>query len=112
MEMLSARYCMIYDVLVTQEANERYTARVLALPDIVVSGTDEQEVLHQVQAAIAHLLNKSRLVRLTLPRPTDREADPWVRAAGMWANDPDWEQFQQAIHAYRQKIETSTDSPQ
>lgn len=56
---------MIYDVLVTQEANERYTARVLALPDIVVSGTDEQEVLHQVQAAIAHLLNKSRLVRLS-----------------------------------------------
>src|SRR5215471_16283279 len=112
MEMLSARCCMIYDILVTQEAKELYTARVLALPDIIVSGADEQEVLHQVQTAIAHLLTKSHLVRLTIPTPTDREADPWVRAAGMWANDPDWEQFQQAIQAYCQKIDTSTDSPQ
>jgi hypothetical protein len=103
---------MIYDVLVTREANEHYTARVLALPDIIVSGTDKQEVLHQVHAVLVHLLNKSRLVRLTIPTPTDWEVDPWVRAAGMWANDPDWEQFQQAIQAYRQKTDTSTDSPQ
>jgi len=43
---------MLFDVLVTQEANERYTARVLSLPDIVVSGTDEREVLEQVQKAL------------------------------------------------------------
>ena len=111
MEMLSVRWCMIYDVVGTQDANARYRARVVALPDIIVSGTDEQEVLQQVRAAIANLLNKSRLVRLTIPMPTDREADPWVRAAGMWANDPDWEQFQQAIQASRQQRDTSTDSP-
>ena len=91
---------MIYDVLVTQDANEHYTARVLALPDIIVSGTDAQEVLHQVQAAIATLLTKSWLVRLTIPTPTDREADPWVRAAGMWANVPDGEECQHAISRF------------
>ena len=103
---------MVYDVLVTQDVNKRYTARVLSLPDIIVSGTDEMEVLHQVRAAIAHLQHNSRIVRLNVPTPTDRETDPWLRAAGMWENDPDWEQFQQAIQVYRQKMDTQTDSPQ
>lgn len=102
---------MVYDVLITQDANKRYIARVLAFPDILVSGCDETEVLQQVHAAIAHLQNNSRIVRLNVPSPTERQADPWLRAAGMWAQDPDWKRFQKAVQDYRQKMDTQPDSP-
>ena len=100
---------MLFDVLVTQEANERYTARVLSLPDIVVSGTDEREVLEQVQKALANLQSHSRVVRLEIPGLPGCTADPWLRAAGMWENAPDWEEFQRAISAYRRLTDTQTD---
>lgn len=103
---------MVYDILVTQDAQQRYTARVLSLPDIVVSGNDERDVLQQVQTAITHLHRNSHIVHLSIPMQTDKEADPWRRAAGMWAEDPDWEQFQQAIQSYRQQMDTPTDLPQ
>ena len=35
---------MVYDVLVTQDANKRYIARVLSLSDIIVSGPDEKRL--------------------------------------------------------------------
>lgn len=103
---------MVYDVLVTQDANKHYIARVLSLPDIIISGPDETDVLQQVHDAIARLQNNSRLVRLSIPSPLDRDTDPWVQAAGMWANDPDWEKFQQAIEAYRHTLDTDTERPQ
>ena len=103
---------MVYNVLVTQDADKRYTARVLSLPDIIVSGPDEMDVLQRVRDVIARLQNNSHLVRLDIPALLDREADPWVHAAGMWANDPDWERFQQAIEAYRRTMDVDTESPQ
>ena len=101
---------MLFDVLVTQEANERYTARVLSLPDIVVSGTDERAVLEQVQKALANLHSHSHVVRLDIPDLPGCAADPWLRVAGMWEHDPDWEEFQRAITAYRRMVDAQTDS--
>ena len=103
---------MVYDILVTQDADQCYTARVLSLPDIIISGSDEMDVLQRVQTAIAHLHRNSHIVRLSIPTPTGKEADPWFRAAGMWAEDPDWEQFQHAIKRSRQQMDTPTDNPQ
>lgn len=31
--------------------------------------------------------------------------DPWLRYAGMWADDPDWDVFQAEMEAFRQAID-------
>jgi hypothetical protein len=33
------------------------------------------------------------------------EAHPWQPFAGMFADDPDWEAFQEAMHQYREEVE-------
>jgi hypothetical protein len=33
------------------------------------------------------------------------EEHPWRPFAGMFADDPDWEAFQESIRAYRQEID-------
>jgi len=95
---------MTYDVLVTKKEN-KFLARVQAWPEILVEGDTEEEVLRQVQADLQALLATGRIVQLTLDiKP---EEHPWRPFAGMFADDPDWDAFQAAIHQYREAIDRS-----
>ena len=99
---------MIYDVLLTKGPDDRYTARALLLPDMVISGTDEAEVLQQLRAAIAGVQENSRIIRIDVPSSAEASDDAWLRFAGIWKHDPDWDEFQSAIESYRQAIDLQT----
>ena len=94
---------MQYDILLTKHTNNGYTARPVLLPEIVIHADDESKALSLVSEAIAELQNKSRIVRIEVQQPQEPD-DPWLRFAGMWANDPDWELFQAEVQAFRQAI--------
>ena len=99
---------MLYNVLLTRQSNSLYTARVLSLPDLVVSGTDDTEVLARVRAAIAHIQANSRLVQVEAPPLAEIPDDPWLRFASMWEEDPDWDLFQSEIQSFREAIDSET----
>ena len=99
---------MMYNVLLTKQPNSLFTARVLALPEVVVSGADDAEVLARVRAAIAPLHAPSRLVQIEGPPLAEISDDPWLRFAGMWAEDPEWDLFQSEIQAFREAIDRET----
>jgi predicted RNase H-like HicB family nuclease len=93
-------------VLVTRLADNRYTARALALADVVASGASEAEAIAALRTALADLQTRSHIVQVDLPVPAAPADDPWLRAAGIWADDPSWDVFQQAIAAYRADIDS------
>lgn len=95
---------MTYDILVTKDKSQRYTARVLLLPEIVASGNTEEEALEQVKTAITDLRANSRIVQLDLPALSEND-DPWMKYAGLWADDPDWDIFQNEVEAFRQAMD-------
>lgn len=97
---------MTYDVLLTKENNKQYKARVLLFPDIVITGGSEIEVLEEVKTAITDLRSSSRIIHLDLPPLIEKTDDPWLQYAGLWADDPDWEIFQQEVDTFRQTIES------
>jgi hypothetical protein len=99
---------MIYDVLLTKSADKRYIARALLLPDIVVSGTDEAEVLQELRTAIADVQANSRILQVDVPSSDDATSDTWLRFAGIWEHDPDWDTFQSEIESYRKAIDLQT----
>ncbi len=100
---------MVYDVLLTKEPDNCYTARAMVLPDIVVSGTDETNVLNDLRMALTSVAANSRTVRLEVPDPK-KPSDPWLRFAGIWEEDPDWDLFQAEIKAFRQEIDGQTET--
>jgi hypothetical protein len=55
-----------------------------------------------------HLRTSSRIVRLDVPSLPGEEDDPWLRYAGMWTDDPDWDIFQAEVEAFRQTIDAQT----
>ncbi len=99
---------MLYNVLLTKQPNSQYVARVMSLPDVVVSGADDAEVLARVRAAIARVQANSRIVQVEAPPLAEAPDDPWLRFAGMWEDDPDWDVFQAEIQAFRDAIDRET----
>ena len=96
---------MTYKVLVTKQHDSRYTARALVLPDVVASGTTEAEAVDHLRDALADLQTRSRVVDVDLPLPDLAQGNPWLRFAGMGADDPDWDLFQDAVAEYRREID-------
>ena len=92
-------------VLVTRHADNRYTARALALSDVVASGESEAAAIAALRTTLADLQARSHVVQVDLPVPAATADDPWLRAAGIWADDPSWEAFQQAITDYRNALD-------
>jgi len=101
---------MQYDILLTKHANNGYTAQPLLIPEIVVSGEDENEALELVCKAIANRHLQSRIVRVDIPIPDEQDTDPWFRFAGMWGDEETWEQFQADIETFRRAIDEETQS--
>jgi predicted RNase H-like HicB family nuclease len=93
---------MTYEVLLTRQAN-KFIARVCQWPVIVVEGESEAEVLRQAQADLQALLARGRIIQLELDAKP--EAHPWQPFAGMFADDPDWVGFQEAMQQYREDVE-------
>ena len=93
---------MTYDVLLTRKA-DKYIARVRQWPEIVVEGDSEEEVLRKAQADLKSLLVGGRIIQLELE--AEPEAHPWQPFAGMFADDPDWDVFQESLHQYRMELD-------
>jgi hypothetical protein len=88
-------------VFVTRHADNHYTARALAFSDVAVTGNTEAEAIAHLRTALLDLQARSHVIHIDLPMPATSVDDPWLQSAGIWADDPSWDVFQQAIAEYR-----------
>ena len=86
----------------------RPLSREHLLPDVVASGTTEAEAVDHLRDTLADLQTHSHVVDVELPLPDLAADNPWLRVAGMWADDPDWDSFQDAIVEYRRVIDAQS----
>jgi len=49
---------------------------------------------------------------IDVPSSNESSDDPWVQFAGMWQDDPDWEQFQSDIERFRRETVSSGNYPE
>ena len=96
---------MICDVLLTK-TDKKFIARVCQYPEIVAEDETGEGVLTMTRARLKKLLFGGRIVRI------DIESEPhehqWLKYAGMFADDSDWEPFQESIRQYRRETGSDT----
>ncbi len=93
---------MTYNVFLTKK-DEKFVARVCQWPEIMAEGDTEEGTLDMVRRGLRRLLLGGRLVQLDIRPEADEHA--WSEHAGMFADDPDWEEFQESIRQYRRETE-------
>jgi len=97
---------MICDVLLTKK-DKKFIARVCQYPEIVAEDDTEKGVLTKARIRLGELLSGGRIVKIdTGSEPCEH---PWIKYAGMFADDSDWEPFQESLRQYREETDSVTD---
>src|SRR4051812_29362586 len=86
---------MLIDVEITHTASDRYIARVLLWPDVVVEASSRSEALEQVSTAIRERRSSGvEIVQLVLDdSPEAVRTIPWRKHAGSFPSDELYEQM-------------------
>lgn len=101
---------MTFDVIVLKQPDNGFLARTLLLPEVTAQGATEQEALDQISALIRGQFEKFRLVKLEVDLPEARQ-NPWSARAGIFANDPTWDDFQEVMAEHRRQIDADPNEP-
>ncbi len=99
-----ARERMTYDVILRKKQN-KYVARVREWPEVVIEEDSREEAITQMKAQLSEYLSqRPEVIQIDL-EPVTHHEHPWLQFAGMWADDPTWDDFVAELEAYRQEID-------
>jgi len=97
---------MTYDVILRKNQN-KYIARVRDWPEVVIEEETREAALTQIkQHLMAYLSQAPEVIPIELA-PGAAAEHPWLQFAGMWADDPTWDDFVTEVAAYRQEIDAA-----
>jgi len=95
---------MSFDVILHKQSDNNYLARPVLWPGSSVQATTEKEVLERVKTLIKGLLSRTRLVKVEIDEPAQPD-NPWIKNAGIFADDPTWDDFLQHMADYRREVD-------
>jgi predicted RNase H-like HicB family nuclease len=90
-------------LVILQPHDGGYRATAMGLPDCRSDGATEAEALANIRRVMAETLQRIKIVAVDIPEPAP--PDPWTRIIGMYADEPDFEEFQKEVHAYCQELD-------
>jgi predicted RNase H-like HicB family nuclease len=96
---------MNFDVILFKQAGDGFIARPVFWPDEAAYGATEQEALNRVRELIRGLVNRTRFVQVEVDIPPEATENPWLTKAGMFTDDPTWDNFLETMAGYRQQLE-------
>ena len=88
-------------VLVEQETEGNYQAIVLGLPDSKAQGNTRDEALAKISSILGDRLAKAELIHLEIKPP--KPEHPWMKFAGMFKDDPQFDDMLEDIQALRRE---------
>lgn len=100
---------VLVNVIVKQQADGRTVAIVPGLPELQVEASDRTTALAQIQQRLESHLAGAEIVSLSVKLPSHKQKNPWLAMAGVFKDDPQFEQMLTAIENYRQEIDKSTE---
>ena len=100
---------MLFDIEVTQKTPNRYVARVLLLPDVIVEAATRAEALERVRAAI-HARKQAgvEIVQVAVDDETQPPSSPWRKHAGAFPDDELYAQMLDDVQQNRHELDADT----
>jgi predicted RNase H-like HicB family nuclease len=92
-----------YDVLIENQPDGTYKATLLSLPNCHTSGNTEQEAIENLSHILKNRLATSKIV--TLEIDNQQAENPWLKLAGKYKDDPQFEEMLEGIEEYRRELD-------
>jgi predicted RNase H-like HicB family nuclease len=92
-------------VLIEPIAGSGFRAKAGSLFTFTAEGsTPEEALLRFKEKIVEHLVGGAELVSLNVPAD-----NPWLRVAGAFRDDPDFDKWQEEMAEYRRQVEADPD---
>ncbi|MEQ8998613.1 MAG: type II toxin-antitoxin system HicB family antitoxin [Coleofasciculus sp. B1-GNL1-01] len=92
-----------YEVLIENQVEGGVSATVLGWHDCQARGSTKAEALEQLRKLLTARLQNTEIVSLEIDLP--KPEHPWMKFAGMFKDDPDFEDVLADIAAYRHDLD-------
>ncbi len=97
---------MTYNAIIEDRESEGFTASIQGWPDFKAAGATREEVLSKLRQILKQRLSRVEVVPLEVDAPED--VHPWKKFAGMYQDDPLFDQVEEDIKNYRREIDAET----
>lgn len=92
-----------YSVLVEQQSENRWTAIALGGLDCKAQAPTREQALEELQRSIQERFSNAEITQLEVQVPSTEH--PWMKFAGMFKDDPYWDEFLEDMAAYRRELD-------
>jgi predicted RNase H-like HicB family nuclease len=92
-----------YDVLIENQSDGTIKATLLGLPDCQGLGNTETEAIEKVSQSLQTRLETAKIVTLEIEPPQTEH--PWMKFAGMFKDDPQFDEVLGYIEANRRELD-------
>ncbi|MCC5663524.1 hypothetical protein LC653_06135 [Nostoc sp. CHAB 5784] len=92
-----------YDVLIENQADGTVKATLLGLPDCQGLGNTETEAIEKLSQSLQNRLESAKIVTLEIEAP--KAENPWMKFAGMFKDDPQFDEMLAHIEADRRELD-------
>lgn len=99
---------LTYDVLVENELDGSVKATVLGLPDCKAQGATREEAITKLRQLLTARLEKAEIVSLEIEPP--KAEHPWMKFAGKYKDDPQFDRMLADIEAYRRELDAEMEA--
>ena len=92
-----------YDVLIENQQDGTVKAILLGLPDCEGLGNTETEAIEKLSLSLQTRLETAKIVTLEIEAP--KAENPWMKFAGMFKDDPQFDEMLAYIEADRRELD-------
>jgi predicted RNase H-like HicB family nuclease len=96
-------------ILLERNSQGNAIASVLELPTCYAEAPTRELALEELKKQVVARLEKAEILSLELQPTTPQQPDnPWMKFAGVFKDDPSFDEFQQSIQDYRREVDAQT----
>jgi predicted RNase H-like HicB family nuclease len=101
---------MQYQVFVQKPTDQTFMASVVGLPNITANGITEKEAIDRLKSILDAQFKNGKLVTIDIDVPSEKspgKSDPWITNAGIFKDDPTFDDFLAEMKAYRDDVDSA-----
>jgi predicted RNase H-like HicB family nuclease len=101
---------MKYQIFVQCQSEKNFLASVVGMPNLTVEGRTEEEAIFKVKSALEKQLATGKFVTIEVnPEIQPNANTPQMKYAGIFANDPTFDDFMEKLAVIRKESNAITD---
>ncbi len=101
---------MTYSILVEENDSDSFQAIALGLPECRVVATTRKQALAELRAVLAKRLSKAEIIEVEIPKSALQAEHSWKRFAGMFEDEPLFDEVLEEIEAHRREVDAGGDA--